>query len=365
MKVAGFAVLAVCLAVVSCRDTLQIQREGRQREAERRAVLSPPQDAETLRDKLRADPLQAEALRNLATSGGRRDLDLLHLSERVSRRDPVTQLILLDAAARAGDLNRTLSHYDVLLSTTPQVASALSAQLTSAVGNEEVASQLYRYGDREWFIAFLSAAASSAPDPRSVADLVKKTRQLSDPAAAKRLGPPLLQSLVKAGHIADAFDLVGAIAQGSKDWRVFHFSEATLNWRMAPLTWTLLASPQARAEYTAPGAVAVTVAPLVQAQVLRRITGLAPGRYRLDQTVTYPSAPSATLQWRLKCLHGASASQPVWQHRMSGGVQAGSSASEITIPAECQYQEWTLTALGDDAQTASKAELKDLQLSAL
>lgn len=355
-----FLFLGVTLATLSAWGTQRIQGELRQVAAERRAPLLVAGDAETLRNRLREEPLQPSVLRQLGTLGGGQGEDLLLLSERVSRRDPVTQILLLDRAAKAGDLGRTLAHYDVLLSTSPSAAPALSRQLSQALGNPEVAQRLQHYRDRTWFTNLLFAALSHAKDPRNVARLAESANTFSEPKTAELLTPRLLSALVKAGHVAEAFHYAGVAATEGMEWRHFGFSPASMSPRLAPLTWSLSSNPSARAEVAPSGGVAITASPLASAQPLRRLTNLAPGSYELEQTRDNGAGPTLGLRWRVTCID-AGRSQLAWEQPVFN-TAAGSATDTLTLPAGCPFQEWVLIAVGEDAQTPSRAILEKINL---
>lgn len=358
--------LSFGLAVGSFVDTRAHQQRARDADVRAKAPLPPPRDAAALRDELRAEPLQPVALRELAGTGDRQDIALLKLADRVSRRDPATQILLLDEAARAGDVDQALRHYDVLLSTRPTAAPALYAQLAIALQSDEIRQKLRPYGKRDWFPGLIAVAATTAADPRPAATLAAMAQQFDDPQRADYLAPLLLGRMVQQGYLEEAFALAPRAAVRGQLWKDFGFTRASLSERLAPLTWALMETANARAELAPNGNVTATIDPLTSAQLLRRVTRLRPGSYTLRQTVIRSSAPAAVLEWQMRCSMKEAVPAPafLWQQRQPLTQERHFSTAQISIPEGCAYQEWTLRGQGEDAQSPSSFYFEDFSLEA-
>ncbi len=357
---------AMVLAAASSWDTLAMQREFRELQAARLTLVPRERPPEDLRAALRREPLRADLLRDLGMGMTEEEdgLKLLQLAARVTRREPLTQIVLLESAAQAGELGETLSHYDVLLATSPTTRSLLHPRLVAGLASPEIVEALEQYGDRAWFVPFLSAAATLAPDPRPVAILAGQTRQFADNEIAQSLTPRLLSALTSKGHLVEAFQLAAAATNGQQAWRRFDLSEPTTATWLEPLTWSLSTKTQANAELVDAGAVLVTVEPLTAARVMRRITNLAPGSYNLRHAADQAAVGGVDLEWRIACLPG-SGGAPFWRQKLDPTDQAESSGYNIAIPAGCPFQEWGLWARGPDTQTARTAYLAELRLRPL
>lgn len=360
-KAATIAIFAIGLASAATADTLAMQRYFEKLVADRKEPTSNKPNREELRARLRFEPLQPEALRDLSSLEPGGSNKLLLLAARVSRQESLTQLALLQSAALSGDLDATLDHYDVLLSTRPTATPLLQAQLANGLQSPEIADKVTRYASRRWFPDFLAAASRMAADPRPVAKLAVKTGQLS--AAHDRIVPQLLASLVRAGYPADAFELAHAATGRDAGWTNFTMTPASLNPRLAPLTWTMTTGAQVHAAFDVGRALSITIDPLTTARVLQRVTNLTPGTYSLKQTVSAAAAAAPSLEWRMTCIT-ADTPAPPWRGRIDSSDGPGGSSSDVTIPTGCPFQDWGLWAVGADTQTASTATIKDLSLKA-
>ena len=120
------------------------------------------------RAALADDPLNPRALRVLATladSAGQaaRAEALLGASERVTRRELLTQLILIEFAVQRGQIGRALAHYDRALSVHPESGALLYPVLGRAIADPAIRRGLLPYveADRPWIPGFLSQTIDS------------------------------------------------------------------------------------------------------------------------------------------------------------------------------------------------------------
>jgi hypothetical protein len=76
---------------------------------------------------------------------------------RVSRREPRTQLWLIEHYAQQNDTARTLNHYDILLMTKPVIQRLLFPRLSNAIADAPIRAALIPYlrQDKAWMSGFL------------------------------------------------------------------------------------------------------------------------------------------------------------------------------------------------------------------
>lgn len=333
-----------------------------------RAELEPGQrSAEAARAALRRQPLDVAALRDLAlaegadSAAGRR---LLQLGDQVSRREPATQLLLLEANAQGGDSAAALRHYDALLSTVPALRQELLGILARALAEPEIQEQLLRYADRPWFLALIEAAAKpsaagAGSATRAVA-LAGRAGLLTQPESRDRLAPRLIGALTLEGRLSEARAL--AAATGNRGWMALGFSAASLDERLGLFAWQLSQTPAVSSEWRAPGTLAIAVEPGRRAQVAARITSLTAGAYRLSLHLAVPSEPGAASEWRIAC-HGVGGAK-IALSPMPAPVEPTMLTVRLVVPAGCPFQDWSLWAEGADAQAPSQVLLSRLEVAA-
>src|SRR3546814_6791426 len=67
------------------------------------------------------------------------------LSDRLSRRDGMTEAWLIEEAARRGDLSTTLSHFDALFRTMPTASARFMQQMGLALGDPKFRKAMIPY----------------------------------------------------------------------------------------------------------------------------------------------------------------------------------------------------------------------------
>lgn len=286
--------------------------------AERMAVPGAPParlgEAERLAlAALAREPVSVPAVRVLAQvaalRGNLAGADrLFGYSEKLSRRDLVTQLWQIEAAVRRGDAPGALVHYDRALRTVRRARPLLFPILASAASDPGVARPLGRLLVRRpaWGLDFL---ASMADDPQADAAALGSLLgqvNLSDAQPSERA--PLaagLARLVAAGRYVQAHGLyrraVGPVTDG------VGFDREPL---LPPFDWSMVdeGDLSATLEPRAPGQAATLALRASNGRAgefARRLLVLAAGRYRLDFSSSGAAAnPATRAAVRLECVNG-------------------------------------------------------------
>ncbi len=327
------------------------------------AAESPPRDADTARVALRGQPLDAAGLRVMALEQGQQGAQsdrLLKLSAAVTRRDRETQIYLLEARARAGDIAGTLAHYDALLSTTPELAGLLFGVLGQALSDRSVVAGLADYRGRQWLPGLVRHAAGAGGDPRGALALARAADLLAESRARDDLAPALISGLLEAGAGAEAAAVADRL--GLSQWRGMGFNVQTLDPRLGGLGWKLESQGAASASTIGAGVLAVTAQPQRLGIVARRTTAWSPGRYRLAYKVEVPAIAAASVIWRLACVPGGAGLVNLVNGQIDAGGRHG---VVVTVGADCPQQEWSLWAEGADSQVPSSALVSEVSVEAL
>ncbi|GAD50848.1 hypothetical protein NT2_12_01080 [Caenibius tardaugens NBRC 16725] len=315
---------------------------------------------------LRAEPFDVAALRLLGIAkemeAEGRGQSLLHLAERVSRRDLITQLALIEHAARAGDLAGTLRHYDRVLAVHPEVDEQLFPILAAALGEDAIRQRLVVYAKRDWFTRFAYKALSLGADPVAYSALLVGSSGGLDPELAGQMLSRVIGQLVAEGRFADAKrvaqELSGPRGGAMRD---LGFTPATLDPRLDTLGWRLADNEIARAFLERDGRLSLRIASNRTGEMARRTTLLPEGAYRLAVTIGYqPDTPRARLTWDVRCRGAGGA--VLWQAMFP--VKGGSQELGIVVPPRCAAQEWRLSATSALSQFPSEAQVVALDLAA-
>ena len=291
-----------------------------------------------------------------------RDAAVLKLSERVSRRDLATQLGLARFEAEQQNLERSVAHIDRILRVAARGAGPLHANLALGLDNPELRTLLVPYKDRVWMKAVLAAAFGAGPKPESVAAFVKLARFPAEVLHDAKLDR-LLRRLTATGNFTDAYDVARLAGyDGLNDPRDFGVSQTTMDQRFAPLTWGLGNSDAVSASFPDNAGILAEVQPGKGDLLATRSTAYAAGAYRLEMDLAVEDAPAGIdVSWSMTCITPQGALRPVRQDQLIKGPPQRI-AADITIPANCPVQTWSIRASNQNNQLTASLQVRKIGL---
>lgn len=330
-------------------------------------------DAEAIRRSLDDHPLNARALAVLGLSHAseaqseQAALPFMTLADRVSRREPISQVWLIEAASAAGNVPEAIRHYNAALSTSPPLQTTLLPVLVAALDFPDVQQALRPYvATAPWMPAYLATAAASARTGSVLALIAGSGASLS----AERFAyshATLIRRLAAEGRgdlaLRHARQVWGDF--DAKDFARFGLSEATQDIRLGTLAWTLADSEGVGAGLE-DGAVVATLEPLGRGTVLGRDVMVQPGAtYQLIQTVALESGPRPTsLRWRAACVPAdpAQAASEFWSQLVPVSATATTYRTALAVPAGCNLARLELVAFGPEGQLPATLRISGLDL---
>jgi hypothetical protein len=220
---------------------------------------NPPRAVQTLAiAALRQQAINPKALRLLGyyadvRSDATKAEKYVRMAERLSRREPGTQLWLIEAAARRNDTKQTLVHYDVALRTKPDTQTVLFPRLLNAIEDQEIRTAVKPYiqAKNGWGDSFLFYANANSKNLPALTDLVVETGGLADQKRAQDQELGLLSRLVGEKYFADAQRLFLRMP-GAKPARMVSagFDSSDRDSRFGPMGWQLIDDPDAGGGFT-------------------------------------------------------------------------------------------------------------------
>jgi hypothetical protein len=290
---------------------------------------------------------------------------LMVLSTKLSRRDFVAQLWLIEDGVRSDDIVSTMKHYDVALRTSAESAAILNPILSAALVDDDVQRAFAPYfrANPPWLASFLSFAINGGTPPTAMAQTILRGGGIPSDVNYRPFHGQLLQQLAAKGAFTEAFQyylrLDGAFQRLPTSTT---FEKATIDPEFAPLTWQLQSSPGVEALFEPAGKngaqqLHVIVNSGERAPTVRKLMGLPPGAYRFFQTVKRVRVSNgAAAYWQLLCLQD-SGLLPIWRSDIDG--------SQAVISSTCkgQYLEFVVAGGADQdgaeviVQAASFAKL--------
>lgn len=313
-------------------------------------------------------PLNAVALRQMALARSARDGggndQLLDLASRITRRDLVTNLLLIDKAALEGGRDRSLSLYDRTLTIFPDVSPQLFPLLVAAAGDAEVLKELSGYAARPWFGRFLTQALALGAATTDVTALATASKSRLDRERYTALVSQLLRQLVSRGDYREARQLAAQLdGYDTAAFDQLGLSQATTDPRAAPLSWVLRSDDAVAVTLGEDQALDIVVEPEQTGLAAERVTLLRAGAYDVLQTLTYTEGEApARLTWQVTCL-GRTAVD-IWSQPLPVQQRKTTYQAHLTIPEGCEAQRWRLMAWAIDGQQPAHVRLTGLSLQA-
>lgn len=302
------------------------------------------------RHALRRDPLNAAALRALAFyyDAAKKPGDaerLARLSDRVTRRDPMTQLLLTQYAARRGDIDGAIDRLDTALTTVGRGREQIFPIISSQLQRKEIREGLPRLLEprNTWVSEYLDYAMRHDENgPKTVAEILLAAAPRNADPVYEKIGAVLMSSLAEAGEI-ELMRRTYARARGDGPdvTRKVVFDHTTINPAIGWLGWTGAGDGSAGAELSDNGgkvrAVVYASAGTNRALALRRVFMLAPGSYRHFEKRTSSFGSQSTIaQFEMKCIGDGGA--VIWKGPAAGMDNDVAGAAGPVVKPGCQAQ---------------------------
>lgn len=343
--------------------------------AEQMLQLDPkvsPSKLKTLsREALRNYPLNAKAVRLLAIAYGlERQPDmtekLIKKAADLTRRDAVTQLLLVEEAESRGDEKTALIHYDNALRTSSVAPQILFPRLARAIANPETRAALKPYvrARNSWAASFVNFAKDSSTNLSPLVDLVIETGGVPDAKQARTQRAELITALFEQKNYSDLERLLAHVPGASSNI----LTDASLETEdrrstLGAAVWQLLDDAEAGANLSNESdgsrpilsvyANAATARPVAQ-----KLLVLPPGQYRFAFKMdSIDRGADGTISWRLRCLEPA-VSKALWQ--IESVYQGG--GSDMVIGVGCRVQLLELLVAGGSGQTGMEATISGISL---
>lgn len=331
---------------------------------------SVPPDPTRLRDAerhiLTEQPLSGAALRLTAWSDARRGheaeaLGRARLIDRITRRDAVAELWLLEEAVRRDDVPEVLRRYDILMRTQADLRGPLMEKLAGRLGADQVRLALAPYADARspWFPDLLQAAGKDGHADEAAALLIGLPA-LPDTASYRSAYAALIGGLAQRNDLAPLRQLHQRLP-GASSMTDPGLTESELSRGYAPFRWTFVAGTERTADLAPdrPGqpALAVRAAPLSRGEVAFRTVLLPDQPVELSWTlnVAGQAATDGSASWAIRCLDSGRVT-------VSGGILAkGIQRGVQAMPYPCAAAQIALIVDGGTGGDETAFRLGDLR----
>lgn len=320
-------------------------------------------DAAAIRASLIERPLNAKAiavtgLSRIGTFGSDQAANpFMALADRVSRRDPISQVWMIEAASAAGDVPEAIRHYNAALSVKPELGAVLFPVLTGALGFGEVRNALKAplKAGAPWMSSFIATAAASG-DLDGVLALAASAPERMKAPEYQQANAAILYRLVASGRLADAQKLGRQVVPGLPDsaFTDFAITTTTRDDRLGNMAWRLTDNEGISTVAEEEGAVTAELQPLARGAILAREISVTGGQqYEFRQTVARTSGPApSSLRWQATCpaVEGAPV---VWSQLLPTEERPIQYKSAFHVPVECHILKMELVTIGPEGQLPS------------
>lgn len=328
-------------------------------------------DISDIRTALVAQPLEPKLLGIMglayeAIGDTKQAVEVMRVANRASRHNSVSGLYLIENASASGDVQATLKHYNTVLSTEPDLNSALLPILSSAIAFPEIRTGLRRYlqAGVKWVPAFLAVAAEKG----SVNDLQALLLPLPKPLLNEEYAPILalvLHRISVEGARSDALRFASAAIPGLSPASFSHlgFDEATLDMRLGLFAWTFPPNDGIQVQMGENKSLQISADPLRRGTVAVRDFLLEAGsKYQLVQWLEYGSGVGRiNARWSADCITPTGTTS-FWDQRLPISNVGASYRSEFLVPEGCRVVRLVLFAEGPDGQMPATLSLSGLAI---
>lgn len=282
-----------------------------------------------------AEPINPVAYRLLGTVAGARDRSsfadaaLAH-TQRLTRRDPLSQLYFIERAVQRGDAPEAFSHYAVALDTNRETMPTLFPILVKAAASPELRTSYAEFLTQggAWREQLAFKIASETQPVAAALALLEAARQRGLPLS-DTVRQPLIERLIAAGDERAARRLAlrdsrqaDALLLNPGFGRV-----AALD----PYDWSFADSSSATLTPNPAGGLDFVLEATTNPWLARQRLTLAPGAYRFRSRIAIDSGSPGGLQWSVACVDGRTLAT------LPATTQVDASIG-FTVPADCPAQ---------------------------
>ena len=336
----------------------------------------------TARKSLEKEPLNPRALRAFALHARSQQktgslLRYTDLSERLSRRDVINQLLLIDTKAKdpATKMEDILVHYDNILRVDPRLTEQLYPALTQVMANRRALEGIATYvvKKRPWAESLMFEALPTEYGPTAVVEVLRLANKGRKIDPADRLSKTLFDRLYAQGHYLTAKALFLRMKDVEPEWlSSTKFSSARWQDRYGPMVWQFSNDANSGADLV-PGrdadnpAIDVFALSGARGTPLRRLLFLKPGNYSFTHEYeVFQSGINAEASWTLICVGKAYESgQP--NELFSASVDLGNSQKKMTksntVKITCPVQHLRFSVAGGDGQAGLTMRLSEARFT--
>ena len=286
------------------------------------------------------------------------------LADRIGRREPISQLWLIEKSAAAGDVPETLRHYNRILSTKPELSATLFPVLATAIDFPEIRQAILPYlrYQRPWVKDFVTFAASNSKVD-SIVELLGSSMSSIRGEVYVGAKSEVIYRLAEAGRADEALDFA---RQSYPDLDLAGFSTlsispATTDKRLGRFAWQLQSNDKVESVLSDGGSIHVTIQPSTQAVIITRALLVNSAhnhsiKFIADQM---DGSSSAVFDLTISCAQSGKGDRFARNYRFSHDLKGGIPLNLGGL-SKCQILSVSLIARSSEGQVPGEFEIKIL-----
>jgi hypothetical protein len=327
------------------------------------------------RRALRAQSLNAPALRLLAVhfqmKGDTKKADeLIGLATKVTRRDTLSQLWLVQQALERGDPKAVMYHYNIVLRTNAKARSFLFPQVAKLLEDKSYhpAFAPYLSQDKVWLPEFLNFVILTSDHYPALANAILASRGMpTNDIQFRSYEKLIISQLISSQHypLAQRFylKLKGA---SPTTFTTIALNADTTDPKFAPINWRFDTGSGASAIVAERGGqfeITASASAANSGVVAQKMLFLEAGAYALSHKVDVRSlGKGGSANWIIRCLYEGDSSV-ILQNEITKNMDAKNIATTFQIPAGCNNQSIELVLIGGDGSEGVDLSLSRLSLT--
>ena len=291
----------------------------------------------------------------------------LALSQRLSRRDVGTQLLLIEQNVQADDIKSALRHYNYALTTDETSWAILFPILSAAIEDPPINREFSNYiqSAQPWLGAFIRFKLEKDDASNALVTAANTTSVKPGNADFDDLKQYLFEQSVRNGDFSGARAFYNKYRVGAPDLlQSTAFTRVSVDSRSSKLHWQLSELPYILPIIDGePGAsqLGLTVSGSTGARgtVATKLLMLAPASYRIE--VDYGDVdftPSSFATWTLRCT-GVKDAPVIWTETFT---KADGLRATVSIPDRCEAQTLALSMTASPAMEESVVTVRSVRI---
>jgi hypothetical protein len=300
---------------------------------------------------------------------------LLALADRITRRDVLTQILLVEANVEKDDIGATLKHYDTALTTSIGARDILFPILAEAMSDQSILTQLATMfkNERPWRIGFLYHAGFKPERLDQTLWLLNRLGPLPKDATSRAFERQMLTQLTNLRRYPEARSFFKNMQDAPLGLlTTFSFENSVRHADLRPIAWDLNGSGNADVQLVTAGGdgehphMSAHVWSGPTSTLARKLAFLSPGRYTIQITTQVNGlAKGGLMEWTASCARREPSNLIGDVVSTDNREDWSKSVLQFSVTPDCQAVELALLVNAGDSQNGADILVRDFEVKTL